>query len=349
FLRCKISKNTSGYPVRKSNVLLVGSSGTGKTLLAQTIATYMDLPFIIIDATILSNYESSRSNTESILKILYTRVGDDIELAEHGIVFIDEIDKIKKIHGQNDSAGEKIQQGLLKLLEGSKLEFSVPGVLDRPISIDTRNILFICAGTFVGLEDIVRDRLKYERWVERDTLLMKTESEDLIKYGMIPELVARIPLIAPLHDLSVSDLYRIISEPKDSLLNEYKILFEQYGVDLNFAQDALEQIARESLKTGNGARGLRLIFEIVLLNYMYNKNYGNNTLLIDSIIVENEVNRERKKDELKNQLKSTEQLLQKCLKELEILGTRAPAHLMNKTKGLEAKIQELNKQLNQYP
>jgi ATP-dependent Clp protease ATP-binding subunit ClpX len=274
--------------VQKGNVLLLGPTGCGKTLLAQTLAKKLDVPFAIADATTLTEAGYVGEDVESVIKSLYRNAGGDVEKAARGIVCIDEIDKIARKGGgpsvTRDVSGEGVQQALLKILEGKQATITPDGARNRPqqelIQIDTTNILFVCTGAFNGLEDIVRRRvgqqglgfgakLTAKNDIDKDELRSLARTEDLVKYGMIPEFMGRLPIIVSCDALDVDALTRVLWQPKNALAKQYERLFELEGVKLRFTEDALRAIADEAYRRKSGARGLRAIVEEVMLDVMY--------------------------------------------------------------------------------
>ncbi|EIF51838.1 ATP-dependent Clp protease ATP-binding subunit ClpX [Sulfurovum sp. AR] len=272
--------------IAKSNVLLIGPTGSGKTLLAQTIARFLNVPIAIADATNLTEAGYVGEDVENILTKLLMAADGDPQRAEQGIVFIDEIDKIARM-GENrsitrDVSGEGVQQALLKLIEGSVVNIPPKGGRKHPnqdfIQIDTTNILFICGGAFDGLNDILRRRLganilgfgqEKRSKKEEENLLPMIEADDLVTYGIIPELIGRLHVLATLGEISKEDMVRILVEPKNSLVKQYQKLFEIDDVKLTFEEDALARIAQKALERKTGARGLRSILEEILLDIMY--------------------------------------------------------------------------------
>ncbi len=272
--------------IAKSNILLIGPTGSGKTLLAQSIARFLDVPIAIADATNLTEAGYVGEDVENILTKLLMAADGDVEKAEKGIVFIDEVDKIARL-GENrsitrDVSGEGVQQALLKIIEGSVVNIPPKGGRKHPnqdfIQLDTSNILFICGGAFDGLNDMIKRRLggntmgfgqKKRSKQEEENLLHLVEPDDLVSYGLIPELIGRLHVIATLNPISVDDMVRILTEPKNALVKQYKKLFELDGVTLTFEEEALRRIAQKAIERKTGARGLRSILEEILLDVMF--------------------------------------------------------------------------------
>jgi len=287
FTNKNLAKND--VQIEKSNILLTGPTGSGKTLLAQTLAKILQVPFAIVDATSLTEAGYVGEDVENILLRLIQNADGDIKKAEIGIIYIDEIDKISRKSDNpsitRDVSGEGVQQALLKIIEGTVANVPPQGGRKHPhqefISIDTSNILFIVGGAFIGLEMVIQNRLgnktlgfgaKIEspKELKKGNIMKNLGPEDLIKYGLIPEFIGRLPIVAILDELDKETLIQILREPKNALIKQYQKIFSFEGVDLEFTDDSLEEIAGISMERGTGARGLRAVLENLMLDLMFN-------------------------------------------------------------------------------
>ena len=283
----RIADPDDDVDVAKSNILMLGPTGVGKTYLAQTLAKAMRVPFVIVDATTLTEAGYVGDDVETVLQRLIQTADGDVARASHGIIYIDEIDKIARKSGENtsvtrDVSGEGVQQALLKIIEGTVANVPVEGARKHreaeSVQIDTRDILFICGGAFVGLDDIVADRLGRRtsgfgtswgaRQVGRAELLAQVTADDLENFGLLPEFIGRLPVVTALDELGADDLKEILTKPANALTRQYRKLFAVDGVTLTFTDDAIERIARIALERGTGARGLRSIIERTLEDAM---------------------------------------------------------------------------------
>ena len=309
-LSSTLEKKSDDVEIEKSNILIIGPTGCGKTLLAQTLARFLDVPFAIADATALTEAGYVGEDVENIVLSLVQNADYDIEKAQKGIIYIDEIDKISQ-RGDNpsitrDVSGEGVQQALLKIIEGTVASIPPKGGRKHPqqdyVKVDTSNILFVCGGTFTGLEKVIERRMTQKIMgfgakivVKKDKnigeLLEQLKPEDLIKFGLIPEFLGRLPIITSIGELNEKSLVKILTEPKNALVKQYQELFKVEGVELQFTDEALKAMAKEAVQRKSGARGLRAIMEETMLDIMYeipSKDNVQECVVGEEVVLKNE-------------------------------------------------------------